>query len=121
MDKSCGIPQMSSRRFYSLPLKSMRNNKLLIREFQNITTMKEHRVIQELKAGNGSSSPRNQVLPQKVQTVTPKKILCQILDTKLQFATVKEWERQSITRVPGFSNYYFLLHFKGFPSRLCTN
>lgn len=42
----------------------------------------------------------------------------QILDTKQHFTSVKEWERQSITRILGFSNSYnFLLHFKGFPSR----
>lgn len=99
-DKSYGITEMSSREFHSLPLKSISNNKLLIREFQNITTSKVHRVIKELKPGNGSSSPHNQVLPQKVHRLflTHKKILHQILDTKLQFTTVKEWERQSITR-----------------------
>jgi len=66
MDKSYGITHMSSRRFYSFPLKSLRNNKLLSREFQNITTIKVHRVNQELKTGNRSTSPHDQVLPQKV-------------------------------------------------------
>lgn len=94
--------------------------KKFIREFQNITGIKVHRPIQKLKPGNGSSSPQNQVLPQKVHRLflTHNKILHQVLDTKLQFTTVKKWERQTTTRVSGFSNCYFLLHCKGFPSRL---
>lgn len=70
MDKSYGITQMSSRRFYSLPFKSVQNNKLLIRDFQNITSIKIHRVIQQLKTERIIKLTQSNTAPKGPQNIS---------------------------------------------------
>lgn len=62
--RSCGVQRQAPGEF-SLPLKSVRSNKLLIREVQNITTIRVHRVIQKLKNKQWTKPPPSSTAPKR--------------------------------------------------------